>query len=122
MHIWPTQRACRNAYGRAVSHVQISKKWKLLSVEQQQQELEAKRKAKQEAKDQAKLATGNRCTCVSPELENKVWLFVFTNAVMCRGAKESQTELPGVSPERRHCSAASSGESRYFVGAAAGRL
>uniref|UniRef100_H3DCJ4 Exosome complex component 10 n=1 Tax=Tetraodon nigroviridis TaxID=99883 RepID=H3DCJ4_TETNG len=39
---------------------EISKKWKLLSVEQQQQELEAKRKAKQEAKEQAKKATEER--------------------------------------------------------------
>lgn len=48
-----------NAHCWAVTHLQISKKWKLLSVEKQQQELEAKRKAKQEAKEQAKKATGN---------------------------------------------------------------
>lgn len=64
MPVWLTPWACINAYGRVVAHVQISKKWKLLSVEQQQQELEAKRKAKQEAKEQAKKATGNRSTRV----------------------------------------------------------
>uniref|UniRef100_A0A665TRW3 Exosome complex component 10 n=1 Tax=Echeneis naucrates TaxID=173247 RepID=A0A665TRW3_ECHNA len=37
-----------------ISHLQISKRWKLLSIEQQQKELEAKRKAQEEAKEHAK--------------------------------------------------------------------
>lgn len=64
MDIWITSSACSNAHGWVVSHLQISKKWKLLSVEKQQQEQEAKRKAKQEAKEQAKKVIGNGSHCV----------------------------------------------------------
>ncbi|KAK2851259.1 hypothetical protein Q5P01_007535 [Channa striata] len=39
---------------------EISKRWKLLSIEQQQKEIDAKKKAKEEAKDQAKKATEER--------------------------------------------------------------
>lgn len=38
---------------------QISKKWKLRSMEQQQRELESAKKRKEEAKQQAKKAAGN---------------------------------------------------------------
>lgn len=50
---------CFNIYASAILPWQISKRWKLQSIEQQQQELEAKKKAKQEAKEQAKKASGN---------------------------------------------------------------
>lgn len=40
-------------------HSQISKKWKLQSIEQQQKELEDKRKVREEAKERAKKAAGN---------------------------------------------------------------
>lgn len=46
--------------------------------------------------------------------------FIVVNAFVCRGEKEIQAELPGVSTERHHCSAASSGESHYFVHAGRG--
>lgn len=53
---------CLNTYlnvdSCAISHLQISKRWKLQSIEQQQKELEAKRKAKEEAKEQAKKVAG----------------------------------------------------------------
>lgn len=65
MNILLTPWAHVNTHGCAVAHSQISKKWKLLSVEKQQQELEAKRKVKQEAKEQAKKVKGNESTCVS---------------------------------------------------------
>lgn len=45
-----------------VSSLQISKRWKLLSIEQQQQELEAKKKSKAEAREKAKKAAGNEIT------------------------------------------------------------
>lgn len=50
---------CSNVHGCTVSHFQISKRWKLQSIEQQQKELEAKRKAKVEAKEHAKKVAGN---------------------------------------------------------------
>lgn len=114
------------AHGRAVAHSQISKKWKLLSVEKQQQELEAKRKGKQEAKEQAKKATGDEaescCFKRKDTFKKKKW---FLSIEMCcffsyRGEKESQAELPGVSAERRHRSPASGGESLRFFSRSVG--
>lgn len=77
MHVWITSSLRSNAHGWAVTHLQISKKWKLLSVEKQQQELEAKRKAKQEAKEQAKKATGNGSDCVLlKNIKQMMWFFI----------------------------------------------
>lgn len=50
---------CTSQLKPTVSSSQISKRWKLLSIEQQQQELEAKKKSKAAAKEQAKKAAGN---------------------------------------------------------------
>lgn len=53
---------CTFQLNSTVSSSQISKRWKLLSIEQQQQELEAKKKSKAAAKEQAKKAAGNKIT------------------------------------------------------------
>lgn len=61
-----------------ISGLQISKRWKLLSIEQQQNEMEAKRKSKEEAREKAKKAAGNRiCLDFSSTQFKRTCLIVF---------------------------------------------
>lgn len=111
---------CTFQLNATVSSLQISKRWKLLSIEQQQQELEAKKKSKAAAKEQAKKAAGNKITLnsfFSPTVSARVPGCVLTLIPLHthRGKKESEAELPGVSAERCHSSPAGSGESFALV-------
>lgn len=71
-----------------VSCLQISKRWKLLSIEQQQKEMEAKRKSKEEAREKAKKAAGDRiCLDLSSTQFKRTWLIVFQCSFLQRKEK-----------------------------------
>lgn len=65
-------KTCLKVHRCTISHLQISKRWKLQSIEQQQKELEAKR----EAKAQAKKVSGNGDLTFSKCTISKVMLLI----------------------------------------------